>query len=160
MSFQLAQLNIGIMKGPADSPVVAGFYAGLDEINALAESSSGFVWRLVGDGNNATDIVAYENPLKLVNMSVWSDLDSLAAFVYRSAHVGFMRRRKEWFEAMDTYMVLWWVPEGHRPTVDEAKDRLARLEADGPTPQAFTFKSPFPPPGTHQSVSPILDKCA
>jgi hypothetical protein len=92
-------------------------------------------------------------------MSVWTDLDALGGFVYRSGHVEIMRRRREWFEAMDVYMALWWVPAGHTPTVAEAMDKLAVLERFGPTQEAFTFKQPFPPP-SGVGVQPILDECA
>jgi hypothetical protein len=158
--FHLAQVNVGKLLAPVDSPQIADFVANLDRINALAESMLGFVWRLTGDGNNATDIQPKpDDPLFAINMSTWESLDELAAFVYRSDHLGVMRRRREWFEHMAIYMALWWVPTGHRPTVDEALERLAVLERLGPTPQSFTFKSPFPAPDA-LSVRPILDECA
>ena len=158
--FHLAQVNVGRLLAPVDSPRIADFVANLDRINALAESMPGFVWRLTGEGNNATDIQPKpDEPLFAVNMSVWTDLDALAGFVYRSGHREIMRRRREWFEHMDLYMVLWWVPAGHRPTIDEAKAKLALLEANGPTPEAFTFKIPFPAPD-EASVEPVLDECA
>jgi hypothetical protein len=92
-------------------------------------------------------------------MSLWSDLDALAAFVYRTAHREVMRRRREWFEAMETYMALWWVPVGHRPDPAEGMARLATLERLGPTSEAFTFKTPFPAPDS-QPATPVLDECA
>lgn len=144
---ELAQLNIGVIRAPMDSPVMAEFASNLDRINALAEASPGFVWRLQTEEGNATAIRPFENENLLVNMSVWRDVASLKAYVYDSAHVGFMRRRREWFELMkEAYLVLWWVPKGHRPDVAEAIAKLELLKAKGPGPEAFTFGEPFPPP--------------
>ena len=158
-NYELAQVNIGRLRAPIDHPMIKDFADNLDPINALAEASPGFVWRLTGDGNNATDLQPFDDAMIAINMSVWTDIPSLGAYVYRSGHVQFMRRRREWFEHMDLYMVLWWVPAGHRPTIEEAKQRLALLEANGPTPQAFTFKIPFPAPD-EAMVEPVLDECA
>jgi len=158
--FHLAQINVGRLRAPVDDPMIADFVANLDRINALAESQPGFVWRLVGDGNDATDIQPVPgDPLVAINMSVWTDLDALAAFVYRTAHREVMRRRREWFEAMETYMALWWVPVGLAPTPAEGMARLATLERLGPTAEAFTFKTPYPAPDG-QSAAPVLDECA
>jgi len=145
--WHLAQVNIGRIRGPMDSPIMAEFAAALDEINALAESSPGFVWRLKDSSGNATSIQAYTDPRQLVNMSVWTDLAALEKYVYRTAHGRFFARRQSWFEKMDTaHLALWWIPAGHLPTVEEAKERLAKLDALGPTPDAFTFRETFPPP--------------
>jgi len=158
--FHLAQINVGRLRAPVDHPMIADFKNNLDRINALADGLPGFVWRLKGEGDNATDIQPKpDDPLFAINMSVWSDLDALAGFVYRSGHVEIMRRRREWFEAMEVYMTLWWVPAGHTPTVEEGMAKLAVLEALGPTPDAFTFKVPFPAPDG-QSAAPVLDECA
>lgn len=144
---ELAQLNIGVIRAPMDSPVMAEFANNLDRINALAEASPGFVWRLQTEEGNATAIRPFEDENLLVNMSVWRDVASLKAYVYDSAHLGFMRRRREWFELMkETYLVLWWVPKGHRPDIAEAIAKLDLLKAKGPGPEAFTFAQPFPPP--------------
>ncbi len=143
---ELAQLNLAHPRGRIDSPLMADFVSALDRVNALAEASPGFVWRLKDDSGNATAL----RPLgddTIVNMSVWKDVESLHAFVYRSDHVEVMRRRREWFEKMELYMVLWWVPSGHRPTMAEAIERLEMLRERGPTPEAFTFRMSFPPPG-------------
>ncbi|CAN5215041.1 DUF3291 domain-containing protein [soil metagenome] len=158
--WQLAQVNIGRLRAPVDHPMIKDFVDNLDAVNAVAEGSPGFVWRLTGEGNSATDLKPYEDPLMAINMSVWSDIPSLGAFVYRGDHLRIMRRRKEWFEHMDLFMVLWWVPAGHRPTIDEAKSRLALLEQHGPTADAFTFRVPFPPPEVSAPVEPVLDACA
>ncbi|WP_309092975.1 DUF3291 domain-containing protein [Phenylobacterium sp.] len=158
--YHLAQINVGRFLAPVDDPRIADFVANLDRINALADGTPGFVWRLVGEGNNATDIQPRpDDPLFAINMSVWTSLDALAGFVYRSAHRDIMRRRRDWFEAMETYMALWWVPAGHIPTIDEALQRLAVLERLGPTAEAFTFRHPFPAPDA-TPVAPVLDKCA
>jgi hypothetical protein len=146
-TYELAQLNIGIIKGPMDSPIMAEFAANLDRINALAESSPGFVWRLQTPEGNATAIRPFENENMLINMSVWQDADSLRQFVYRSAHADILRRRREWFEKIsEAILVLWWVPRGHRPSVEEAIARLQRLRHMGPNPEAFTFRETYPAP--------------
>jgi hypothetical protein len=140
---ELAQLNIALMKTPLDSPGMADFVANLAPVNALAERSPGFVWRLQDEEGDATAIRPF-GPEVLVNLSVWRDVASLTDFVYRSAHVEMLQRRKEWFErASGMHQVLWWVPKGHRPDVREAAVRLARLREHGPTPEAFTFRQTF-----------------
>ena len=161
-NYELAQLNIGIIRGPIDSPVMAEFVASLDRINALAEATPGFVWRLQTDEGNATAIRPYPDENIAVNMSVWRDVESLNAFVYRSDHVEIMRRRREWFQRMtEQFLVLWWVRRGHRPSVQEAIARLDTLRANGPTPAAFTFRQTFPPPDAAQGeASPAFgDEC-
>jgi hypothetical protein len=145
--WHLAQLNVAYSVAPMDSPTLADFVAQLDEINALAESSPGFVWRMVGAGNNATDVRTEDDPDLLLNMSVWHSAEHLFDFVYRTAHTKVMARRREWFQKMETYLVLWWVPAGHIPTVDEAMARLRLLRQHGPSPEAFTFKQRYPAPG-------------
>jgi heme-degrading monooxygenase HmoA len=160
MTWCLAQVNVARFRAPVDDPVNAGFMNALDHVNALAEAAPGFIWRLKGEGNNATDLRPYDDPHMAINMSVWEDVGSLAAFVYRNLdHRAVMRRRREWFEEMKVYMALWWVPAGTLPTVEEAKERLALLERLGPTPAAFTFRQPFPAPGG-EAVRPELDECA
>ena len=142
----IAQLNIARFKAPMDDPAMAGFVEQLDPVNALADAAPGFVWRLQTEEGNATSIHAFEDDLMLVNMSVWESVEALAGFVYRSMHVAVMRRRREWAERMrDAYVVLWWIPAGHTPTVEEAKSRLEHLREHGPTPSAFTFKRRFSP---------------
>jgi hypothetical protein len=158
--YHLAEVNVGRLRAPVDHPMIADFVANLDRINALADAMPGFVWRLKGDGNNATDVQPKpDEPLFAINMSVWTDIDALAAFVYRSGHVEIMRRRREWFEHMDVYMCLWWAPVGHIPTVEEAMAKLAHFEAHGPTSEAFSFKVPFPAPNG-RPAAPVLDECA
>jgi hypothetical protein len=161
MTYHLAQINVGRFRRPIDHPANADFMAALDRVNALADDHPGFVWRLVGEGNNAVDVRAYDDPQMAVNMSVWTDLESLAEFAYRNPdHRAIMRRRREWFERMDTYMALWWVPAGHIPTVAEGRARLDTLARLGPSPEAFLFHRPFPAPGANATVDPVLDECA
>jgi len=142
----LAQVNIGRLRVPLESPELTDFVARVDEINALADRSHGFVWRLQGAAGNATYVRAYDDERILFNMSVWEDFESLRAYVYGSAHKELLRRRSEWFTRFKgVYTALWWVPVGHRPSVGEAKKRLAHLEQHGPTAHAFTFQHSFPP---------------
>ena len=160
-TYELAQLNIAIMKEPLDSPVMADFVANLERINALAENSPGFVWRLQSEEGDATALRPLGNET-LVNMSVWRDTESLNQYVYQSAHVEIMRRRKEWFSRMrEAYVVLWWVRAGHRPTIAEASEKLERLRAEGPTAAAFTFRNAFPPPHASPARLPgsFTDEC-
>ena len=160
MTYHLAQINVGRFRRDKDDPANADFMNALDPVNALAESQPGFIWRMTGEGNNATDLAVGDDPRMAANMSVWRDMDSLAAFVYRTqGHREIMRRRREWFEPMDVFMALWWVPAGHIPTLEEGLARLDVLRGLGPTPQAFLFAKPFPPPG-ETAATPILDECA
>src|SRR5207302_5021452 len=146
--WHIAQLNVGRILAPTDSPQLAEFMARLDEINALADATSGFVWRLQTASGNATDIRVSEDPYFLVNMSVWATIESLFEFVYRTSHTAVMVRRRQWFERpTEAYQVLWWVPAGHSPSVAEALDRLEHLRRNGPTAHAFTFSQRYPPPG-------------
>jgi len=139
------------MKAQLDNPLMAGFVARLDEINALADHSPGFVWRLQTPAGNATYLRPYDDDRILVNMSVWETVEALKQYVYHSVHAELLRQRQQWFEKFDgIYSALWWVPLGHLPGVDEAKKRLAYLDAHGPTQFAFTFKTVFPPDAEYQ----------
>lgn len=124
---------------------MAEFVAALDPVNALADRAPGFVWRLQDEDGNATSIRGFDDDRIIVNMSVWESVDQLAAFVYRSGHLDVMRRRREWFERIRSHMALWWVPTAHRPSVQEAEQRVEHLREHGPTPYAFTFKARFLP---------------
>jgi hypothetical protein len=155
--WNLAQLNVGRMLAPVTAPEIADFMAALDPINALADVAPGFVWRLQTGEGNATSIHAFDDELMLLNMSVWESLETLRAFTYTSAHTDVLRRRREWFERLEVaHLVLWWVPAGHVPTIDEALDRLERLRRHGPTPAAFTFRTPFEP-GVAEPGAPLVD---
>jgi hypothetical protein len=159
--YQLAEINIGRLRAPVGDPMIADFVANLDRINALADASPGFVWRLTGEGNNATDIQPDpDDALMALNMSVWESPQALGAFVYRSDHQPVMRRRKEWFERLELYIALWWVPVGHRPSVAEGWGKIETLRRLGPTAEAFTFRTIFPAPDADQAPPPVLDECA
>lgn len=148
MEHHLAQVNIAVPLAPTDSPRLVDFMAALDHVNALADAAPGFVWRLQTDEGNATGLRAFDEDT-LVNMSVWTSLEDLRAFVYDNGdHRAYMRRRREWFaKAAEAFQALWWVPAGHLPTVTEAEERLRLLRTLGPTADAFTFRQSFPPPG-------------
>ena len=142
----LAQLNIARAKYPLDAPEIKDFVDNLDVVNATAEQSKGFVWRLKDETGDATNIQAFDDPSLLINMSVWTSTGALKDFMFRTHHRDFMRRKNEWFEKLneDSY-VLWWIEEGHIPTAEEAKARLRHLREYGDSPYAFTFKANFTP---------------
>lgn len=143
----LAQLNIARMLGARDSEIMAEFFARIDEINALADKAPGFVWRLQTESGNATEIQAFDDEWLIVNMSVWESVDALKTFTYTTAHADVMRKRRQWFQAhAEAYLVMWWIPAGHIPTVREAKDHLQHLQTHGESAHAFTFKKIFEPP--------------
>ncbi|THF84882.1 DUF3291 domain-containing protein [Deinococcus sp. KSM4-11] len=142
----LAQVNIGRLVAPLDSEQLHGFTSRLDEINALADGWPGFVWRLQGDGDSATDLRPFKDDTILVNMSVWGDVEALRDYVYRSDHLQLLRERRQYFQHMrEAFTALWWVPAGHRPTTTEAWERLMHLRRHGPTTHAFTFGQTFGP---------------
>jgi hypothetical protein len=146
-AFHLAQLNIGRLLAPLDSEQMSGFVAALEPINALADSAPGFVWRLQTEAGDATALRVFDDDMLIVNMSVWESREALSQFVFRSAHREVLTGRRQWFERIDDdYLVLWWVAAGHIPEVDEAKARLSLLQKEGPSPEAFTFRSVFPAP--------------
>ena len=153
--FRIAQINIARLLAPLDDPLIAGFVARLDEINALAESMPGFVWRLQTDEGDATTLRPYQDDLIIVNMSIWETPEQLRDFVYRSMHVEVMKQRKSWFERFDgMYYALWWVPAGHIPSVEEAKERLELLRTQGESARAFSFTCQFPAPDSADSAAP------
>lgn len=155
--YELAQLNIALMVAPIESPILKDFVDSLDRINELAENSPGYVWRFQTEDGNATAIRPFGEEY-LVNLSVWKDIEALHGYVYRSTHAELMRRRKQWFhEIREAYTVLWWIPEGRRPTVYEAKRKLELLREWGPSPEAFTFKKRFPKPSAPVSLSGLAD---
>jgi hypothetical protein len=157
--YHLAQVNIGRMRAPIGDPIMEGFRTQLDPVNALADRSPGFVWRLQTEEGNATAIRPYADDDRMaINMSVWDSLESLRNYVYQSAHVAPLRDRKQWFEPLDgPILALWWIPAGHIPSVAEAIERLEILKARGPSPEAFTFRQPFPAPGDEQPEGMGLD---
>ncbi|MFJ9041136.1 DUF3291 domain-containing protein [Streptomyces sp. NPDC102406] len=139
-AFHLAELNVVTLRHSFDDPRMADFVEQLNPVNAAADAAPGFVWRLVADGaDDATELRPAGEDV-VVNLSVWETQQALWDFTYRSGHLEVMRRRREWFDRhVEAHMVLWWVPAGHIPTIEEALDRLAALRADGPSPHAFTF---------------------
>ncbi|NJO74967.1 MAG: DUF3291 domain-containing protein [Leptolyngbyaceae cyanobacterium RM1_406_9] len=149
----LAQINIALMKAPLDNPIMAEFAEALDQVNAIADQSPGFIWRLKAESGNATQIRAYSNPQILVNLSVWQSVDQLKTYVYKSLHSEFFVRRRQWFEKYQgEHFAMWWIPVGHLPTVEEGKAKLEHLSLHGDSPKAFTFARPFPP----EAASPEL----
>ena len=158
MSYHLAQANIARTRAPLDDPSMRDFVARLEAVNAVADRSPGFVWRLKTEAGDATGIRAYEDDRILFNMSVWKSLEALHEYVYKSDHVGPLRARRQWFEPLPgPSLVLWWVPAGHVPSIEEAKARFDLLAAHGPGPDAFTFRQPFPPPGQALQTRPRVD---
>jgi len=155
MTHQLAQINLARMLFPIDDPRMTDFVALLDPVNAIADKSAGFVWRLQSSYGNATDIPydpAVSDPFLLVNMSVWESLESLRDFTYRTHHLQVFRDRSKWFAKMEKpSYCLWWVPLGHIPTVDEGRERLEHYWRHGSTPFSFWFSQPFPQPASVES---------
>ncbi len=144
--FHIAQLNIARSLDSLDSPLLAEFMAKLEPINALAEQSPGFVWRLQSEEGDATSYTLFDDKT-IPNMTVWKDIKSLHDYVYKSGHIDVMKKRKQWFEHMkEAFQVLWWIPAGHIPNLFEAQKKLELLRAKGPSPEAFTFRKPFPAP--------------
>jgi len=153
MTFHLAQCNIVRLKAPIESPVVAGFVAALDPINALADQSPGFVWRLMGDNGNATDIRAFTDDQILLNMSVWESIEALRTYVYQSGHRDVLRHRREWADRIEgVQAAMWWIRTGMIPEPSDAVTRLKSLEQFGPTEYAFTFQSTFDAPSEVGSI--------
>jgi hypothetical protein len=146
-SHHLAQVNIGLPLEPLDSQRLRGFVDMLVPINAVADRAPGFVWRLQTEDGDATAIRVFEDERLIINLSVWESVESFAAFVYGPEHLAVMRQRKNWFTTLRTYVALWWIPAGSLPTPADAVARLDLLRRLGPTPDAFTVKQPFPPPG-------------
>lgn len=160
--YHLAQFNIGRIRAPLDTPTMAGFVARLEEINAIADQAPGFAWRLQTEDGDATAIRPYDDDRILINLSVWTGLTALHDFVYRSAHAEVLRERRAWFDKLEqAFLVLWWVPAGHHPSVDEAKERLEYLREHGETPYAFSYRHPFPAPDAppDASLEEYKDEC-
>ena len=156
----IAQFNVGRLRAPMDDPMIDDFRTNLDPVNALAEVSPGFVWRLQDDTGNATSIKLFEDELEIVNFSLWESIEALADFVYRSNHVEMLRRRREFFEApTQPILCLWWTLEGAIPSVEEAIERLQHLRTHGPTPTAFTFRHRFGPAGEELDAHDDRDTC-
>jgi hypothetical protein len=146
-AFELAQANVARARASIDSPVMAEFVALLEPINAIADASPGFVWRLQSDQGDATSIRVFDDDELLVNLSVWSSVEALRAFVYQTRHLEVFQRRKEWFHRIaEAHLALWWIPAGSIPTVADAEERITNMRVHGSTPHAFTLTDPFPSP--------------
>jgi hypothetical protein len=154
-AFELAQVNIALAREPLDSALLADFVAALDPVNARADQAPGFIWRMQNADGDATAIRGFGgDPKLIINMSVWESLEALSQFAYRDPdHLRVMRQRRKWFERLDFYLVLWWVPAGHRPSVAEAEERLECLRQNGPTAAAFTFRASFDHPDATAEVA-------
>jgi hypothetical protein len=143
----VAQYNIAKLVAPLDSPQLADFMAVLDPLNTLADRYPGFVWRHQTEDGNSTSIRVRDDPMILINFSVWESIEQLHEYTYRTAHTAIFVRRREFFHHLDVpYLVLWWVPAGHEPSVEEAEERLTHLQENGPSAYAFGFKSRYPAP--------------
>lgn len=146
---QLAQVNVARMREPLDHGSMREFVEGLEPVNALADGSPGFVWRLQTAEGDATALRVFDDDMMIVNMSVWDSVEALRAFVFRTHHADYLRRRSDWFERLDeASTALWWIPAGSTPTVDDAKARLGLLRDRGSSPDAFSLREPFAPPGS------------
>ncbi len=146
--YQLAQLNIARIRYATDDPGMAGFMDNLDRINKLGDDSPGFVWRHQDESGSSTETLIFDEPDILLNYTIWEDVESLKHYVYKTEHKDFLRRRREWFVPLPEWpvTVMWWVPSGTIPDILEAKDKLIQLRDHGSTPEAFSFREPFPPP--------------
>ncbi|QRY78495.1 DUF3291 domain-containing protein [Pseudomonas sp. PDNC002] len=147
--YHLAQVNIARARAPLDHPLMKGFVDQLDHINALAERSPGFVWRLQTEEGDATSIRVFDDPLIIVNLSVWESVEALKDYVYGGEHLQVLRSKRDWMERLPApSLALWWLPEGELPDVQMARERLDCLRQEGPSPKVFTFARPFPVPGS------------
>lgn len=146
--FHLAQMNTARLRAPLEDPSMAEFVEGVALMNSLADRSPGFVWRLTGEGDAGT-ISAPADPSRIYTLSVWESVSHLREYAYQSEHLDYLRRRRDWFvpHGHEAALVMWWIPAGRIPTLRAGLSRLDRLRADGPTPEAFTFRQQFPPPG-------------
>ncbi|MEM6485448.1 MAG: DUF3291 domain-containing protein [Pseudomonadota bacterium] len=161
--WHVAQINVGTIKYPTEDPRMQGFMSRLDEINAIADTTPGFVWRLQSESGNATDIDVGGPALFIANMSVWESVEVLFDYVYRTTHRDLMVKRRGWFEKPSSiYQALWWIPAGHVPSVEEGLRRIELLKKRGPTPDAFTFKSRYPAPGCNENSDDLApdDYCS
>lgn len=148
--YHLAQMSISKAKAPLDDPMMSEFVSQLPVINAIADKAQGFVWRLQTVEGNSTAVRAYEDPSILMNMSVWESVETLLNFVYRGPHAGPYKNARQWFDRIEGHStVLWWIPAGELPTVRDGVERMQKINAEGPTADAFNFQQSFPPPINH-----------
>jgi len=158
--FHLAQVNISRLLAPIDSELLRDFVDALDPVNASGDAAPGFIWRLQTEDGDATAVRIFDDPDLIVNLTVWTDLPALGDFAFGGQHVEIMRRRRTWFaKPTEAMTALWWIPAGTRPTVADAERRLEALRRNGPTPFAFTMRTPFPPPGSTAELQPEDRTC-
>ncbi|NNF55768.1 MAG: DUF3291 domain-containing protein [Acidimicrobiales bacterium] len=149
MEWHLAQFNVAKMKYPLDDARMAGFVDRLEPVNRLADLSPGFVWRHQTDAGDSTAIRLYDDPGVIINYSVWESLEALKAFTYQlPEHKELLRQRRDWFDPVASLplIVMWWIPAGIIPTLEQARERQEHFQANGPTDKAFSFRTPFPSP--------------
>ncbi|MBO0789530.1 MAG: DUF3291 domain-containing protein [Ktedonobacteraceae bacterium] len=145
--YYIAEMNIGRIRAPYDDPIMAGYVKRRREMDTLARRSPGFIWRRTGPGSNAKETDLYEDQTIIANVSVWATIEDFANFVYKTGHQEVIDRGHEWFVSLDgPHYAMWWVPQGHLPSAEEARERLEYLRTYGETPYAFTFKRWFPSP--------------
>jgi hypothetical protein len=152
VSFHLAQVNIAWMHGAPQDPVMSGLASRIDEINRLAEESQGFVWRLPASQANLeslqpfeVDFPGFHRDRLFYNMSVWESLEDLRSYTFLSTHAELLNERHRWVDSIvGASVALWWIPIGHRPTIEESAERLRSVRQHGPTPYAFTIRKAFP----------------
>ncbi len=143
----LTQINIAQCRDELTSDTMKAFVARLDEINALADQSPGFIWRWQPDESDDSASTIFKDRSLIINMSVWEDMEALRHYVYKSMHVELVRDREQWFHKLsNSYQVLWWIPEGSLPTPAEAYEKLQLLDRQGASTAAFTFAKSFPRP--------------
>lgn len=143
----IAQINLARIRAPLNDPLMEGYVNQRKAMDTLARNSPGFIWRRNGAGSDAKETDLYEDQTIIANVSVWARLEDYANFVYKSGHLEVLKHRYKWFQPFDgPYQALWWVPQGHLPPPEEARERLEYLRVHGETPYAFSLKNAFPPP--------------
>ena len=138
---QIAEINIGRLLAPTDDPRVADFMNNLDRINGLGKRMPGFVWMMEGSGEPGTgntDAKIAGDPQFVANLTVWETPTALKTFVFDTLHAKFMARKGEWFEVLDQqHFVMWWVEDGHQPTLEEGLAKIAQVSKKGDSEAAF-----------------------
>lgn len=150
--YHLAQVNIAKAIAPLDAPVMQGFVDQLDHINQLADNSEGFVWRLQTEEGDATALQPFDDPLIIMNLSVWTSFDALSKYVYSGDHLSILKQKRNWFEKpTEAILALWWLPVGQLPSPESARAMLEKLRRDGPSQEVFTFAKPYLMPESREA---------
>jgi len=146
--YQIAEINVARMRGVnINDPIMKEFVDNLDKVNALAESSKGFIWRLKDESNNATNLNPFNDEQVIINISVWQSIETLENFIYKTFHTEFLKRRKEWFQSYGkAYTAMWWTPKGQYPAIQEAIEKLDYYQKNGPSELVFDFRNKYLPP--------------